>query len=108
MPGKKISKLGSNLYTNNTCEFGSMAGLNPTVGVRPNVTGINGYKYLRTAANGVDWVTGASLNSEERGQGCGLDIPYGERCDKGKLCIKFIGYETSNFYHKTGRGKLLN
>ena len=108
MPGKKISKLNSNLYTNNTCQFGSMAGLNSTVGVRPNVTGIHGYKYLRTAANGLNWETGASLNSTERTQGCGLDLPYGERCDKGKLCIKFIGYETSNFYHRTGRGKLLN
>ena len=108
MPGKKISKLNSNLYTNNTCQFGSMAGLNSTVGVRPNVTGIHGYKYLRTAANGLNWETGASLNSAERAQGCGLDLPYGERCDKGKLCIKFIGYETSNFYHRTGRGKLLN
>jgi hypothetical protein len=108
MPGKKISKLGSNLYTNNSCQFGSMAGLNSTVGVRPNVTGLNGYKYLRTAANGVDWVSGNPLNSVERQQGCGLDLPYGERCDKGKLCIKFIGYETSNYYHRTGRGKLLN
>ena len=108
MPGKKISRLGSNLYTNNTCQFGSMAGLNSTVGVRPNVTGLNGYKYLRTAANGLNWETGASLNSTERTEGCGLDLPYGVRCDKGKQCIKFIGYETSNFYHRTGRGKLLN
>jgi hypothetical protein len=108
MPGKKISKLGSNLYTNNTCEFGSMAGLNSTVGVRPNVTGLNSYKYLRSAANGLDWDTGLSLNSAERSNGCGLDIPHGEKCSKGNMCIKFIGYETSNYYHKTGRGKLLN
>ena len=108
MPGKKISRLGSNRYTNNTCEFGSMAGLNPTVGVRPNVTGINGYKYLASAANGLDWKTGLTLNANERANGCGLDLPYGERCDKGKMCIKFLGYETSNYYHKTGRGRLLN
>jgi hypothetical protein len=108
MPGKKISKLGSNLYTNNTCQFGSMAGLNSTVGVRPNVTGIHGYKYLRSAANGVDWVTGQSLNQLERDQGCGLDVPFLEKCSKGKQCIQYIGYETSNYYHKTGRGKLLN
>jgi hypothetical protein len=56
MPGKKISKFGSNLYTNNTNVFGSMAGLNSTVGVRPNVTGIIGYKYdnlpINALANG--------------------------------------------------------
>jgi hypothetical protein len=45
MPGKKISKFGSNLYTNSTNVYGSMAGLNSTVGVRPNVTGIIGYQY---------------------------------------------------------------
>jgi len=108
MPGKKISRLGSNRYTNNTCEFGSMAGLNPTVGVRPNVTGIHGYKYLRTAANGSDWVSGLTLNSQERTNGCGLDLALGERCNRGNQCIRFIGYETSNFYHRTGRGRLLN
>lgn len=43
MPGKKISRFGSNLYTNNTYVFGSMAGSAPTVGVRPHITGINGY-----------------------------------------------------------------
>ena len=42
MPGKRISKFGSNLYTNNTNVFGSMAGMNSTVGVRPNITGLNG------------------------------------------------------------------
>jgi hypothetical protein len=51
MPGKKISKFGSNLYTNNTNVFGSMAGLNSTVGVRPNVTGIVGYKYNNLPKN---------------------------------------------------------
>jgi hypothetical protein len=45
MPGKKISRFGSNLNTNRTNVYGSMAGLNSTVGVRPNVTGIVGYKY---------------------------------------------------------------
>uniref|UniRef100_A0A6C0DWU1 Uncharacterized protein n=1 Tax=viral metagenome TaxID=1070528 RepID=A0A6C0DWU1_9ZZZZ len=108
MPGKKISKLGSNLYTNNTCQFGSMAGLNSTVGVRPNITGIHGYKYLRTAANGVDWNSGLPLNTIDRANGCGLDIPHGEKCPKGRLCINFIGYSTSNYYHRTGRGRLLN
>jgi hypothetical protein len=47
MPGKRISKFGSNLYTNSTNVFGSMAGSNPTVGVRPNITGINGYQAVK-------------------------------------------------------------
>ena len=88
MPGKRITKnlTGSNLYTNNTCQFGSMAGLNSTVGVRPNITGIHGYKYLRTAANGVDWNTGASLNVTEKEKGCG----FGRTCKDGTMCLKFI------------------
>ena len=89
MPGKKITKnlTGSNLYTNNTCQFGSMAGLNPTVGVRPNVTGIHGYKYLRTAANGVDWNTGASLNKADVANGCG----FLRTCIDGTRCLKMMG-----------------
>lgn len=52
MPGKKISKFGSTLYTNNTNVFGSMAGLNTTVGVRPHITSLNGYnKGLNLPAN---------------------------------------------------------
>jgi hypothetical protein len=54
MPGKKISKFGSNLYTNNTNVFGSMAGLNSTVGVRPNVTGIIGYQYNNLPKNALN------------------------------------------------------
>ena len=89
MPGKRISKnlLGSNLYTNNTCQFGSMAGLNSTVGVRPNITGIHGYKNTRTAANGVDWNTGASINSAEYEGGCG----FLRTCADGKRCLLFLG-----------------
>ena len=88
MPGKRITKnlTGSNLYTNKTCQFGSMAGLNSTVGVRPNITGIHGYKYLRTAANGVDWNSGASLNQTEKEQGCG----FLRTCKDGTRCLKFI------------------
>lgn len=94
MPGKRITKnlTGSNLYTNNTCQFGSMAGLNSTVGVRPNITGINGYKYLRTAANGVDWNTGASLNALEKEKGCG----FGRTCKDGTMCLKFINPTPTN------------
>ncbi len=51
MPGKKISKFGSNLNTNRTNVFGSMAGLNSSVGVRPNVTGLVGYKYNNLPKN---------------------------------------------------------
>jgi hypothetical protein len=51
MPGKKISKFGSNLNTNRTDVFGSMAGLNSTVGVRPNVTGLVGYQHNNLPSN---------------------------------------------------------
>lgn len=54
MPGKKISRFGSNLNTNRTNVFGSMAGLNSTVGVRPNVTGIIGYQYNNLPKNALN------------------------------------------------------
>ena len=107
MPGKKISKLGSNLYTNNTCAFGSMAGLNSTVGVRPWITGMNGYKYSRSAANGVDWSTGAALNTAERNAGCGLDRPFGQRCNDGRRCLKFLGPQGTYLRFDPVRSKLL-
>ena len=96
----------SNRLTNNTNEFGSMAGLAPTTGVRPNVTGLPGYKYYSIAANGVNWQTGVSLNGDARNAGCGL----GNRPNDGRDCLKFLGlYQGVNQlqYFKTGRSKLL-
>ena len=89
MPGKKITHnmLGSNYQTNSTCVFGSMAGLAPTTNVRPNVSALPGYKYTRSAANGLDWETGLTLSATERENGCGLN----RDCDSGKICIKYLG-----------------
>jgi len=114
MPGKKISRLGSNLHTNNTCVFGSMAGLNSTTGVRSWITGMNGYKYSRTAANGVNWQTGAPLNTNELNAGCGLHTPYGQngltRCTNGRSCLIFLGFDSSKSYNQYDpvRSKLLS
>ena len=103
MPGKRITKnlTGSNLYTNNTCQFGSMVGLNSTVGVRPNITGIHGYKYLRSAANGVDWANGASLNQTEKEQGCG----FGRTCADGRMCLNFITPAPTTIRYDTVRSR---
>tara|TARA_B100001094_G_C17592836_1_gene512816 strand:- start:114 stop:428 length:315 start_codon:yes stop_codon:yes gene_type:complete len=101
----RINLIGaSNLKTNNTCVFGSMAGLAPTSTVRPHITGIHGYKYARTAANGIDWNSGAILSRDVEGltKGCGFNRP----CDKGKTCVKFVGYTTSGVAYRTG-AKLL-
>ena len=96
----------SNRLTNNTNEFGSMAGLAPTATVRPNVTGLAGYKYYSVAANGVNWQTGAPLNLAARNAGCGL----GNRPEDGRSCLKFLGlYNGVNQvqYYKPGRSKVL-
>jgi len=82
MPGKKISKFGSNLYTNNTNVFGSMAGLNSTVGVRPNVTGIVGYK-------------AANLPKDFQLNGCGRNRSY----DDNKHCALFLGKKATTLYN---------
>ena len=48
----RINLIGaSNRHTNNTCQFGSMAGLAPTTNVRPNITGLPAYKVSIIAAN---------------------------------------------------------
>jgi len=88
MPGKKISLIGaSNLYTNNTCVYGSMAGLAPTKNVRPHISGINGYKHSKVAGNGVNWSTGASLDKIAVSKGCGLGKRGQTACDDGKTCL---------------------
>jgi len=82
MPGTKISKFGSNLNTNRTNVFGSMAGLNSTVGVRPNVTGIVGYKYDNLP-------TGAKLNGCVRNANSTQDLQ----------CIAFLPKKATTLYN---------
>jgi len=82
MPGKKISKFGSNLYTNNTNVFGSMAGLNSTVGVRPNVTGIIGYQYNNLPKDAVS-------------NGC----VYNPDSAQNLQCIAFLGNKATTLYN---------
>jgi hypothetical protein len=101
----RVNLIGaSNRQTNSTCVFGSMAGLAPTSTVRPNITGIHGYKYAKTAANGTEWETGTILGRDADGlsKGCG----FNRGCDNGRLCVKFIGHSTGGVAYRTG-AKLL-
>ena len=51
----KSTLIGSSgRLTNQTCHYGSMPGLAPTTNVRPNITGMPGYKFMSVAANGVN------------------------------------------------------
>jgi hypothetical protein len=83
MPGKKISKFGSNLYTNSTNVFGSMAGANSTVGVRPNVTGLVGYN------------KGMNLPKDALANSCGLNKSYADN----KGCALFLGKKATTLYN---------
>lgn len=82
MPGKKISKFGSNLYTNSTNVFGSMAGAAPTVGVRPHITGLIGYN------------KGMNLPTNALDNGCGRNK---SRADN-KTCANFLGKKAFTLY----------
>ena len=75
----KISKIGaSNLLTNSTQNFGSMAGLAPTTNVRPNITSLPGYKYA------------VLLNEKKHyGIGCGYQQPASE----GLRCMRTLGLD---------------
>ena len=104
--GKKISLIGaSNLYTNSTCVFGSMAGLAPTATVRPMFTGLPGYKFARAAANGHNWETNAFLSQSEKTAGCGL----GRSCADGRDCVKYITPRgsTAGAYYKGSRSPMM-
>lgn len=103
----------SNSITNNTCAFGSMAGLAPTTNVRPNITGINGYGVSATAAN--QFLEGPAggvaitiaLNTTHNMWGCGL----GKSCADGTACLKrlnlFTGANTLSGFSTGGGTKLL-
>ena len=87
----KSNLIGSSgRLTNQTCHYGSMPGLAPTTNVRPNITGMPGYKFMSVAANGVDWSTGDALNATSRTNGCGL----GRTCANGTACLKFLNLWT--------------
>ena len=74
----------SNQFTNNTCAFGSMAGLAPTTSVRPNISGLSGFKASVVAGNQhKNDGTQIDSNTTARNYGCGL----GKSCMDGKNCL---------------------
>ena len=81
----RINLIGaSNRNTNNTCVFGSMAGLAPTATVRPHITMLAGYKYAR-AFNKVPLDTGCGWSNARASK-------KSDYCDGGKKCVENIGY----------------
>ena len=84
----RVNLIGSsNRQTNSTCVYGSMAGLAPTTNVRPNVTGLPGYKVGIVAANQHD-ACGNEIasNTDAINNGCGLG-KYSTACSDGKNCL---------------------
>ena len=102
----RVNLIGaSNLYTNNTCQYGSMPGLAPTTNVRPNISGAPGYKYSAIAANGLNWSSGEALNATAWLNGCG----FGRSCADGSKCLKFLGlWNGPHIRTDPVGGKLLN
>lgn len=100
----------SNLRTNRTSVFGSLAGLAPTTGVRPHITGLNGYKFARIAANGTIFVDGSDnidVSKVDRSQGCGFNRDNGTvDAIHGKRCIKHIGFSTNVSQFRIGKSML--
>ena len=101
----------SNRQTNRTSVFGSLAGLAPTTGVRPNVTGRPGYKFARIAANGLKFVDGGAdidVSEADRAQGCGFNRDNGTLdAPNGKRCIQHIGFSKNvSQFRKAGTNKM--
>ena len=90
----RINLIGaSNRQTNQTCHYGSMPGLAPTTNVRPNVTGLPGYKVASVAAN-EHWYNGMAIasNTASMTAGCGLG-KYGPiACSDGRACLKHLNF----------------
>ena len=93
----------SNRQTNRTSVFGSLAGLAPTTGVRPHVTGLNGYKFARVAANGIRFSDNTWLSKADYDGGCGLS----RGPESGKKCVlETIGYNKHVNQYRTGKTML--
>tara|TARA_B100000287_G_C20585484_1_gene762085 strand:- start:632 stop:946 length:315 start_codon:yes stop_codon:yes gene_type:complete len=91
----RVNLIGaSNRQTNSTCVFGSMAGLAPTSNTRPHITGLPGYKYARTAANGINWDSGDTLSRDATSltNGCG----FNRECADGRKCVKHLNFPYVN------------
>ncbi len=107
----RVNLIGaSNRQTNQTCHYGSMAGLAPTTNVRPFISGIPGYKVAVTAANQHN-NDGTSINSNtlSMNAGCGLG-KYKTACADGTACLKYLNlYTGANTIgtFATGRSRLL-
>tara|TARA_Y100000389_G_C17462450_1_gene522864 strand:- start:3877 stop:4158 length:282 start_codon:yes stop_codon:yes gene_type:complete len=85
----KINLIGaSNLYTNSTANFGSMAGLAPTTNVRPYILKLSGYKYAKV------------LNDPNNySKGCG----YFKDSNQGLRCLKALNLDKNvSFYYRAG------
>ena len=98
----------SNRQTNRTSVFGSLAGLAPTTGVRPHVTGLNGYKFARIAANGNNFSTNTWLSKADYDGGCGFSRDHNTKnAPKGKKCVlETIGYSKNVNQYRTGKKML--
>ena len=100
----------SNRQTNRTSVFGSLAGLAPTTGVRPHITGLNGYKFARIAANGLRFIDGGpdvDVSEADRAQGCGFNRDNGTvGAPHGKSCIQHIGYSKNVSQFRIGKSML--
>ena len=107
----RINLIGaSNLHTNNACQYGSMAGLAPTATVRPNVTGLPGYKADKVYANQHNNDGSAiASNTTAISKGCGI-VNQKDACSNGRTCLTHLNLLNSPNTigtFKTGRSKLL-
>ena len=98
----------SNRQTNRTSVFGSLAGLAPTTGVRPHVTGLHAYKFTRVAANGLRFSDNTWVSRADYEGGCGFSrdhntvmAPHGKKC-----VLKTIGYSKNVNQYRTGKTML--
>lgn len=100
----------SNLHTNRTSVFGSLAGLAPTTGVRPHVTSLHGYKFARIAANGLRFIDGGDdiyVSEVDHNKGCGFNRDNGTlNAPNGERCIKHIGYSKNVTQFRIGKSML--
>lgn len=110
----RVNLIGaSNRHTNQTCQFGSMAGLAPTTNVRPHITSLPGYKVSLPAANqhkNDGKSIASNTNSIQNGCGLGKSTYNNIACKDGRKCLTYLNLLTgANAIgpFATGRSKLL-
>tara|TARA_B100001758_G_C18183746_1_gene490840 strand:+ start:387 stop:689 length:303 start_codon:yes stop_codon:yes gene_type:complete len=84
----------SSRFTNSTCVLGSLPGLAPTTNMRPNITGLGGYKAYPISNNQFRMITTYDTNNKATVSMKRVDnrveCGFNRKCKDSKECVEKV------------------